>query len=610
MSNRVRNLSILGAVAALLVLALLVILPGTPLSKDTKLGLDLEGGIELVYEARPTPQVPEVTQQAIDDAIETMRKRVDSLGVAEPEIQRSGREQIAVGLPSVQNAERAKAQVGTTARLQFYDWEPNLLTDRETYAGGNALYEATAAASKEEGRAEKVDIVPGSGDTPEEADKNNNTASDRYYLFGPDQLPIGPDKQPVRTGNYDPSGSCKELLAEYQEAPGAAKEYAKDTECLTELEALGGGGPPSGSRVIKVPEGVVVIEQERSPNQPPQIKRFTVLEDDSELSGEDIKDPEANTDPNTNAPLVSMKFSDKGREAFARVTKRIAERGFNASTLQPGGDKDQFNQRFAITLDDQIVSLATIDFTELPEGIDGRDGAQIENVGTFEDANDLAESLRIGALPIDLKLISETQVSATLGKQALDQGLLAGAAGLALTIVFLLFFYRVLGMVATAALLIYALHAVRAGQADPDHAHAAGHRRPRAHPGGGGRRQHRHVRANKGGSASGQVDSGRDLGRLLQGAADDHRRERGDRRRGVHPVHARHGRRQGLCVHARYRNARVAVHGGAGHLGDPRLDGALAPAAPPERAGRGQGSQDLVLRLHGQRRAGSSRSRA
>ena len=457
MSNRVRNLSILGAVAALLVLALLVILPGTPLSKDTKLGLDLEGGIELVYEARPTPQVPEVTQQAIDDAIETMRKRVDSLGVAEPEIQRSGREQIAVGLPSVQNAERAKAQVGTTARLQFYDWEPNLLTDREIYAGGNALYEATAAASKEEGRAEKVDIVPGSGDTPEEADKNNNTASDRYYLFGPDQLPIGPDKLPVRTGSYDPSGSCKELLAEYQEAPGAAKEYAKDTECLSELEALGGGGPPSGSRVIKVPEGVVVIEQERSPNQPPQIKRFTVLEDDSELSGEDIKDPEANTDPNTNAPLVSMKFSDKGREAFARVTKRIAERGFNASTLQAGGDKDQFNQRFAITLDDQIVSLATIDFTELPEGIDGRDGAQIENVGTFQDANDLAESLRIGALPIDLKLISETQVSATLGKQALDQGLLAGAVGLALTIVFLLFFYRVLGMVATAALLIYAL---------------------------------------------------------------------------------------------------------------------------------------------------------
>jgi SecD/SecF fusion protein len=457
MTSRTRNLSILGVVAVLLVLAALVIVPGSPLSKDTKLGLDLEGGIELVYEGRPTPQVPEVTPQALDDAIETMRKRVDALGVSEPEIQRSGPRQISVGLPDVTNAERARQQVGTTAQLQFYDWEPNILTDNEVYSGGDGLFDATLAASKEEGRAEQVDVVPGSGDTPEEADRKNNTQEDRYYLFGPDQAPIGPDKQPVRTETYEPSGTCKELLADYDALPGDPNEYAEGTECKEQLEALGRGGPPAGSRVIKVPEGVVVVEQERAPNQPPQIKRFTVLEDDSELSGEDIRNPEAGTDPNTSEPLVSMEFSDEGREAFARVTKRIAERGFNASTLNPGVPKEQFLQSFAITLDDQIVSLATIDFQENPEGIDGRTGAQIEGVGGFDEANDLAESLRIGALPIELKLISETQVSATLGQQALDQGLLAGAAGLALTILFLIVFYRVLGGVATAALLIYAV---------------------------------------------------------------------------------------------------------------------------------------------------------
>jgi SecD/SecF fusion protein len=294
--------------------------------------------------------------------------------------------------------------------------------------------------------------------TPAEADKANNTAKDRYYLFGPDQLPIGPDKKPLRTENYEPSGTCKDLLSDYESAPGNAPEYAKGTECLSELEELGSGGPPAGSRVIKVPEGVVVLEQEPAPKQPEQIKRFTVLEDDSELSGEDIKNPKAGTDPNTNAPLVTMEFTDKGREAFARVTKRIAERGFEASTLSPGAsDKEQFFQRFAITLDNQIVSLATIDFVSNPEGIDGRTGAQIENVGDFDDANDLAESLRIGALPIELKLISETQVSASLGQQALHQGLIAGAVGLALTILFLLLFYRVLGLVATAALLTYAV---------------------------------------------------------------------------------------------------------------------------------------------------------
>ncbi len=458
MTSRTRNLSILAVVAGLLVLALLVIVPGSPLSKDTKLGLDLEGGIELVYEGEPTPQVPEVTPQSIDDAIETMRKRVDSLGVSEPEIQRAGAKQIAVGLPDVQNAERAREQVGNTARLQFYDWEPNILTDRETYAGGHSLFDAVEAASTQKGKAEATDVPPGSDMTPAEADKANNTAKDRYYLFGPDQLPIGPDKKPLRVGNYEPSGTCKDLLSDYEQAPGDPPEYAKGTECLPQLEALGSGGPPAGSRVIKVPEGVVVVEQEPAPNQPPQIKRFTVLEDDSELSGEDIKNPKAGTDPNTNAPLVTMEFTDKGREAFARVTKRIAERGFEASTLQPGAsDKEQFFQRFAITLDNKIVSLATIDFVSNPEGIDGRTGAQIENVGDFDDANDLAESLRIGALPIELKLISETQVSASLGQQALHQGLIAGAVGLALTILFLLIFYRVLGLVATAALLTYAV---------------------------------------------------------------------------------------------------------------------------------------------------------
>jgi SecD/SecF fusion protein len=459
MTNRVRNLSILALVLVLIVLALLVIIPGSPLSKDTRLGLDLKGGIELVYQGRPTPQVPQVTQQALDDATETIRKRTDALGVAEPEIQRSGRDQISIGLPDVQNADRAIQQVGTTAQLQFYDWEANVLGRRgpdNPYAGTKALYDATEFASTQTGKAEQNDVPEGSDETPEEADQSNNTAGDRYYLFGPDRLPIGPDKEPVRTADYEPSGSCQELLADYEPDSGPAPKYAKNTECKSELEELGSGGPPAGSRVIMVPEGVVVVEAEPVEGQPPQIKRFFVIEDDSELSGRDIENPEQQFDPNTNAPIVTMEFTDKGREAFARVTKRLADRGARI-ILPPGSDREQAFQRFAITLDNKIVSLATIDFVQNPEGIDGRTGAQIEGIGTIEETQDLAESLRIGALPIELKLISQTQVSATLGQQALDQGLTAAAVGLVLTILFLLVFYRVLGVVATVALLIYAI---------------------------------------------------------------------------------------------------------------------------------------------------------
>ena len=464
MTNRTRNLSILGIVLLLLVAAGYVIA-----TKSTRLGLDLKGGTELVYQGQPTPQVPTVTPQALDDALETIRKRTDALGVSEPEIQRSGRDQISIGLPDVQNAQRAIDQVGSTAQLQFYDWEPNVLGDRgpdAPYAGSKALFEAVEVASKQKPKAEKDDVPPGSDETPQEADRNNDSTSDQYYLFGPDRFPIGPDKQPLREGDYDPSSNCKELLSDYDASDGPANKYPKDTECKAQLEALGPNGPPDGSRVFKVPQGIVVVEAEPAPNQSERVHRFFVIEDDSELNGREIKNPEQNFDPNTNAPLVTMEFTDTGREAFARVTKRLADRGRDCQTLagvspecpnvQQGAPPEDFFQRFAITLDNQIVSLATIDFQDNPEGIDGRTGASIENIGTIQQAQDLAESLRIGALPIKLKLISQTQVSATLGQQALDQGLTAAAAGLALTILFLLVFYRVLGVVATVALLIYA----------------------------------------------------------------------------------------------------------------------------------------------------------
>jgi SecD/SecF fusion protein len=466
MTNRTRNLSILGVVLLLLAAAGFLIA-----TKSTRLGLDLKGGTELVYQGQPTPQVPKVTPQALDDALETIRKRTDALGVSEPEIQRSGTDQISIGLPDVQNAQRAIEQVGSTAQLQFYDWEPNVLGDRGPdvpYAGSKALYDAVEVATKQEPKAEKDDVPPGSDISPQEADKQNDTIGDQYYLFGPDRYPIGPDKQPLREGEYKPSTNCKDLLSDFEErGSGPAHNYPKDTECRTQLKALGSGGPPDGSRIFKVPQGILVVEAEPAPNQSARVHRYFVIEDDSELSGKDIKNPEQNFDPNTKEPLVTMEFTDNGREAFARVTKRIAERGRDCQTLagvsedcpnlQPGAPPDEYFQRFAITLDNQIVSLATIDFQDNPEGIDGRTGAQITNIGDIGQAQDLAESLRIGALPINLKLISQTQVSATLGQQALDQGLTAAAAGLVLTILFLLVFYRVLGVVATVALLIYAV---------------------------------------------------------------------------------------------------------------------------------------------------------
>src|SRR5688500_13361628 len=122
MGRRGLNLFVLLFVGLLLALSLLVIT-----TKETKLGLDLSGGTELVYEARATGADETVSDRDIEQSINIIRERIDELGVAEPEVARLGSNQFSVALPDVQNAQRAIEQVGTTAQLFFYDWEANLL---------------------------------------------------------------------------------------------------------------------------------------------------------------------------------------------------------------------------------------------------------------------------------------------------------------------------------------------------------------------------------------------------------------------------------------------------------------------------------------------------
>ncbi len=121
MTDRRRNSIVLLAVLLLIGLA-----TATIVAKKTRLGLDLKGGVELIYQGKPTAQ-SKVDAASLERAIDIMRKRVDQLGVAQPEIQRSGKNEIDVALPDVSNAQRAEQEVGKTAQLYFYDWEPNVI---------------------------------------------------------------------------------------------------------------------------------------------------------------------------------------------------------------------------------------------------------------------------------------------------------------------------------------------------------------------------------------------------------------------------------------------------------------------------------------------------
>jgi SecD/SecF fusion protein len=420
MGSRRRNVVIL-----LIVLGLMAASAAALTGKRTVLGLDLRGGTELVYQGRPTPQNPDVTPQDIDDAIEIIRDRVDSLGVAEPEIARVGADQITVALPDVQNADRAERQVGDTAQLYFYDWEPNVVPQDPDVSGAderpiNRLYDAVVFASERK----------------PECFQDLCTTNERgaFYLF---------------------DGNTLELLAGPATAEG---------DLFIDFK---GGRRPPGTKIVEVPQGTVVVQEPAADDDPSTDadesettpRGYFVLRDRPELTGDDIRNPEQNFDPNTNQPVVTFDFSDEGREAFAEVTRRIAERG--AASAPPGTvtseQASNFSDSFAVVLDDEVVSRPIINFIDNPQGIDGRTGAQIEGSFTIQGAQDLAEFLRIGALPIRLVLISSSTVSASLGEQALDQGLKAGLIGLAIVLAFLIAYYRFLGVVAGLGLLVYAL---------------------------------------------------------------------------------------------------------------------------------------------------------
>lgn len=160
MSDRSRHRFVLGLVVGLIAASLAVIA-----MRPTVLGLDLKGGVQLVYEGQPSPQTPRVTPAARDLAVQIMRSRVDQLGVSQPEIQTQAGNEISVGLPNVRNVTQAERQVGSTARLYFYDWEANALTPNGQAAASQLLAQDVTALTISQG-AGSGPGAPGAGSLP------------------------------------------------------------------------------------------------------------------------------------------------------------------------------------------------------------------------------------------------------------------------------------------------------------------------------------------------------------------------------------------------------------------------------------------------------------
>ena len=396
-------------------------------------------------------------------AVTVMQNRVNQLGVAEPLIQTSGKDEITVQLPNVKNTQLAEKEVGTTAQLEFYDWEaqrprhpPVKTVASQLLAGDTTAQLISQGGSYAPGSANAggLPALPG-GQARRQAARgrglHNARRGNEYYLFG---APGSKACAIVAKRRRQGTGARRALP---DRPPVSVSSTTPDSQAIQQLKPLPAGVTLAEGKVLVVKQGTVVLQAvpQSFADWPPfgsTSTQYFVLQDNVALLGSEITNPEQSTD-STGLPDVSFGFTSAGGNAFQSVTAKLANRG---STDSIGGST--LDQHFAVALDNQLVTVPSINYRVYPDGITGNSGAEITGSFTINSAQQLANELRLGALPIKLDLISEQTVSATLGKQALSQGLLAGLVGLAVVALFLLVFYRVLGLIAIVGLAIYGIY--------------------------------------------------------------------------------------------------------------------------------------------------------
>jgi SecD/SecF fusion protein len=449
MGTRRKHLFVLLFVFGLIAISALVVA-----SKETKLGLDLKGGVQLVLQARPTPQQPTINSGSMERAIDIIRSGCDQLGVSEIEVSQVGNDQIQVGIPGATSVGKATECATKPARLYFFDWEPNLVGPERALGG-------------QPGREPPKGPLVRADKEWSEAGRSTTSREDQQLIIS-GALPTEYAAAKLAS-EQEPVANCEETCSQpttyylfSKEKPHKLIDGPEYTRSDLYVDPNGKKRPPDAGIVVKVPQGTIVVS-EKPTNASGQVLEnaepgWYALKDDPALSGTEITHPKQETDE-LGQPNVTFKFTGSGREAFQEVTRKIAQRGA-ARAIGPasGEEAEQFSGHFAVVLDNEVKTRPIINFAQNPDGIDGRTGAQISGGFTsFGEAQELASFLQRGALPVNLNLISQSQVSATLGSEALHEGIKAGIIGLALVIIFLLVFYRFLGLIAALALGAYGL---------------------------------------------------------------------------------------------------------------------------------------------------------
>ncbi len=359
-----------------------------------RFGLDLQGGTSVVLQPRVDGANGSVTAASIDQAVSIIRQRVNSLGVAESEVVAQG---------SGINRQIIISVPGESGeRVVDLVGQTAELRFRQVLAVGSAV-EAPAAPAP----------TPTSAATPAPSGSKLNKSAPFFSNPSPAPSPLVTPNTPAQPQAATP--------VDAQISDELSQQFAK-LDCTNEENLVGGSDDPDKPLVTCDRDGV---------------SRYVL--GPAEVLGRQVRTATAGIDQQgTGGWFVSLAFNKEGTKKFGEITQRVV-------SLTPP------QNQVAIVLDGLVVSS--------PRIIDAILGGQAQITGNFtqQEASDLANVLKYGSLPLAFDRGEVQQVSPTLGSDQLRAGILAGALGLLLVIIYSFFYYRALGIVTVGSLALAAL---------------------------------------------------------------------------------------------------------------------------------------------------------
>jgi preprotein translocase subunit SecD len=390
-----------------------------------KRGLDLQGGMHLALELDQSKQVSADPKKDLDLALTVLRKRIDEFGVEEPLVQKVGDNRIVVELAGITDPARAKGIVQRSAFLEFKITDETGALEKALPAMDRTLRNLGVKGEKQAEKPSAVQQLLG-GDTARVAGPDSTAKKAKAGKAKDTAV-----KDTATSDTAPVIGGVLSGLIQPAGPGGVPGEYMVPETAFPRVDSL--LNIPAVTR--QLPRGVTLRWSAAPASVGVQPVRFLyALDEKNIVTGSSLVDARAQLDPLTNGPIVTFELDRAGGRKFGEETGK------------------HIQDYMAILLDGRVQGRPPVIQSRI-----GRNGQITLGGKSLEEAQDLALTLKAGALPIPLKIVEERQVGASLGSDSIHKGITAGVIGTALVILIMLVFYRLSGALAVLALGLYIL---------------------------------------------------------------------------------------------------------------------------------------------------------